>query len=107
MSTKPDKLANSLKCVVYKSLKKDDTYVYLAAKDDLTILPKELLSVLGKTEKIMVLLLTPDKKMARGTAKEIMESIAAKDFYLQMPQNPQLMENPLAKSNERFLDKNM
>ena len=106
MSTKPDKLSHMLKCVVYKSLKKDGTYVYLDAENDLSILPKELLTVLGKTEKVMDLLLTADKKMARGNAKEIMQSIAEKDFYLQMPINPQI-ENHLATSNERFLDKNL
>lgn len=98
---------NQLNCVVYKSLKKDETYIFLDSKDDLSILPKELLGVLGKTEKAMNLVLTTEKKMARGTAKEIMQSIAEKGFHLQMPENPQLIENPLAKSNERFLDKNM
>lgn len=104
MSTKAN---DELKCSVYKSLKKDETYVFLDAKDDVSILPKELLDVLGKTEKTMELVLTPEKKMARGNAKMIMQNIVEKGFHLQMPENPQLIENPLARSNERFLDKNM
>jgi len=55
----------------------------------------------------MTLNLTPEKKMARGTAKDIIHSIEQQGFYLQMPENPQLKTNPLPSINERFLDKNM
>lgn len=96
-----------LECVVYKSLKKDETYIFVPTSTPLSDLPPELLTVLGQTEMVMTLSLTPEKKMARGTAAEIMLSIENEGFHLQMPENPQLNANPLAKSNERFLDKNL
>lgn len=96
-----------MECVVYKSLKKDETYVFIATSTPLSDLPDELMKVLGQTEMVMTLNLTPEKKMARGTAAEIMQSINEQGFHLQMPENPQLNENPLAYINERFLDKNI
>ncbi len=96
-----------LECHIYKSLKKDETYVFIPVTTELSDLPKELLTVLGQTEKIMTLKLTPEKKMARGTAEEILNSIEQQGFYLQMPENPQLNVNPLPTINERFLDKNI
>lgn len=96
-----------MECVVHKSLKKDETYIFIATTTPLSDLPDELMKVLGQTEMIMTLKLTPEKKMARGTAAEIMASINQQGFHLQMPENPQLNDNPLATSNERFLDKNL
>ena len=96
-----------MECVVYKSLKKDETYVFIPATTSLSDLPDELMKVLGTTEMVMTLNLTPEKKMARGTAAEVMESINKQGFHLQMPENPQINANPLPTINERFLDKNL
>jgi len=100
-------MAVEIKCDVYKSKKKDETYVFIPTSTPLSDLPEELLTVLGQTEKIMQLKLTPDKKMARGSAAEIIKSIEKQGFHLQMPINPQLDVNSLPTINERFLDKNM
>lgn len=96
-----------IECQVYKSLKKDETYVFIPTTKLLSDLPDELIRVLGQTEIVMTLKLTPEKKMARGTAAEIIESINKQGFYLQMPENPQLNKNLLPTINERFLDKNI
>ena len=96
-----------IECVVYKSLKKDETYIFIEKSASISDLPGELMTVLGNTEEVMTLNLTPEKKMARGSAAEIMLSIEKQGFHLQMPENPQLNDNPLAYANERFLDKNI
>ena len=96
-----------IECVVYKSLKKDETYIFIEKSASISDLPADLTNVLGKTEEVMSLNLTPEKKMARGSAAEIMLSIEKQGFHLQMPENPQLNDNPLAYANERFLDKNI
>jgi len=96
-----------MECVVYKSLKKDETYIFIPAETPLSDLPAELIKVLGETEMVMTLNLTADKKMARGNASEIMMSIEKQGFHLQIPENPQLKVNPLPSHNERFLDKNI
>lgn len=96
-----------IECAVYKSKQKDETYVFIPTSTPLSELPDELLKVLGQAEMVMTLNLTPEKKMARGTAAEVIKSIEEQGFHLQMPINPQLDINPLPTTNERFLDKNM
>ena len=44
-----------LECAVYKSLKKDETYVFIPATTPLSELPEELLKVLDQTELVMKL----------------------------------------------------
>ena len=100
-------VSTEIECVVYKSLKKDETYVFIPSTTTLSDLPDELMKVLGQTEMVMTLNLTPEKKMARGTTSEIIISIEKQGFHLQMPENPQIKTNPLPSINERFLDKNI
>lgn len=96
-----------IECTVYKSLKKDESYLFIPTTTPLSDLPEELLNVLGQTEKVMTLNLSPEKKMARGTAAAIMKSIEEQGFHLQMQENILADKNYLSTSNERFLDKNM
>lgn len=98
---------NEIDCTVHKSLKKDETYVFIPKGSTLSNLPIELISVLGKTEEMMRLVLTPEKKMARGNAGEIIKSIEKQGFHLQMPERPELNKNPLPSFNERLLDKDL
>jgi len=96
-----------IKCTVYKSLKKDETYVFIPTETPLSDLPDELKNVLGETEMVMSLSITPEKKMARGTGAEVIKSIKEQGFHLQMPLNPQLEVNQLPTFNERLLDKDI
>ena len=50
---------------VYKSLKKADTFVYLAARDDFTRLPEPLRSQLGQLQFVLDVALVPERKLAR------------------------------------------
>lgn len=77
-------------CTIYKSVVKDETYVYLESSGDINDLPKDLLKVLGSIEKVMDIMITPEKKLARYLGQEIIDSINSQGFHLQMPENPQL-----------------
>ena len=94
-----------IECAVYKSIKKDDTYVFIPTTTPLSELPEELMKILGQAEMVMTLNLTPEKKMARGTASEIIKSINKQGFHLQMPENPHL--NAIPSYNEKLSDKNI
>lgn len=100
-------IIKEVECTVYKSQKKDETYVFIPTSSSLSDLPYELLKVLGQAEKVMTLMLTAEKKMARGSAEAVMKSIEEQGFYLQMPDNLQLNKNSLPTNNERFLDKDL
>lgn len=74
-----------LLCNVYKSLRKEETYLYVSLKDDLTRVPEVLLETFGAPQLVTKLLLTPERKLARMKAGNVMESIEEKGFYLQLP----------------------
>jgi len=72
-------------CFIYKSLKKDQLYLYLNQKDDFSDVPETLLANFGKLEFVMELELTPDRKLAKEDASKIMDSLSAKGFFVQLP----------------------
>ncbi|UTW49741.1 YcgL domain-containing protein [Bacterioplanoides sp. SCSIO 12839] len=76
---------NKILCDVYRSLKKDEAYLYVEQKKGLKELPEELLEIFGPAEKTLTLILTEEKKLARAEATKVMAEIEEKGFYLQMP----------------------
>jgi len=73
---------------VYKSLKKADTYVYLAARDDFARLPPPVLERLGRLQFVLEVELTPERKLAREDAMAVREHLATRGFHLQLPPDP-------------------
>ncbi|MGH1486605.1 MAG: YcgL domain-containing protein [Cellvibrionaceae bacterium] len=72
-------------CNVYRCAKKEGMYVYMAKQDGLDTLPDALKQRTGRMELAMTLLITPDKKLARATAEDVLIAIDNQGFYLQMP----------------------
>ncbi|MCJ0826445.1 YcgL domain-containing protein [Luteimonas sp. 50] len=70
---------------VYKSLRKDDTYVYLAARDDFTRLPETLRTQLGGLQFVLEVALTPGRKLAREDVDVVRGNLALRGFHLQFP----------------------
>jgi uncharacterized protein YcgL (UPF0745 family) len=70
---------------VYKSLKKADTYVFLAARDDFGRLPEPLRTQLGSLRFVLEVELTPERKLAREDPAAVRENLALRGFHLQFP----------------------
>ncbi len=70
---------------VYKSLKKADTYVYLAKRDDFAGLPEPLRTQLGTLQFVLEVDLAPGRKLARENPDVVRENLAARGFHLQFP----------------------
>lgn len=70
---------------VYKSLKRADTYVYLAARDDFTRLPEPLRKQLGALQFVLETTLAPDRKLAREDVAVVRENLVLHGFHLQFP----------------------
>ena len=51
-------------CVVCKRLRKQDTYLYLAARDTFSCVPGTLLELIGKLVHVMDLDLSPERRLA-------------------------------------------
>ena len=72
-------------CRIYKSPRRQEMYLYVDMLRDLADVPESLLAQFGMPEPVMSLTLTPERKLARASAPEVMASIRDKGYYLQMP----------------------
>jgi len=74
-----------LHCSVYKSLRKQDMYLYVTDEQVLERLPDGLTRLLGKLERVMDLDLHPGRRLARGDVMAVMRSLRVQGFHLQLP----------------------
>lgn len=74
-----------MKCFVYKSIKKADSYIYINQKDNFESIPEQLLVLFGKPEFTLEFELTQDRSLAVADAVQVMKSIDEQGYYLQMP----------------------
>ncbi len=74
-----------MQAYVYKSQRKADTFVYLAARDDFEQIPGPLREQLGPLAFVLEVALTPERKLARGNADEVREQLATRGFHVQLP----------------------
>jgi uncharacterized protein YcgL (UPF0745 family) len=70
---------------VYKSLKKADTYVYLAAREDFPRLPDALHAQLAPFAFVLEVRLDPGRKLAREDADVVREHLVLRGWHLQLP----------------------
>ena len=70
---------------VYKSLKKADTYLYLAKRDDFAGLPEPLRLQLGRLQFVLELQLTAERRLARENPEVVRANLATRGFHLQFP----------------------
>lgn len=75
-------------CQVFKSPRREQTYLYVDKARGLADVPEPLLAHFGEPIEVMTLLLTPQRKLARADIREVLESIEQRGFYLQLPPSP-------------------
>ncbi|MEC6906307.1 MULTISPECIES: YcgL domain-containing protein [Photobacterium] len=71
-------------CSIYKSLKKDNTYLYINKKDDFADVPAQLMSTFGKPQFVMVIKLE-GRTLALADVEKVKEALGTVGFYLQVP----------------------
>jgi uncharacterized protein YcgL (UPF0745 family) len=76
-------------CAVYKSSKKQETYLYLPGRDDLSKVPKGLLDTFGTPVFMMIMPLKKDRVLARVDIDKLRSELKGKGFYLQLPPPPE------------------
>ena len=74
-----------LVCQVFRSSRKQEMYLYVDKSRALQDIPDALLAQFGDPTPVMVLLLTPEKVLARANVAVVLADIKAQGFYLQMP----------------------
>lgn len=71
----------------YKSLKKEELYLFVPKADGLDKLPKELLVMFGAHEHVIDFDLHPERKMGREDAAVVLQSLQSKGYFMQLPPN--------------------
>ena len=74
-----------MRCFVFKSLRKADTYLYLASREGAAALPAPMQLLLGELKFVMELDLVPGRKLAQEDAGQVLANLAARGFHVQHP----------------------
>jgi uncharacterized protein YcgL (UPF0745 family) len=72
-------------CAVYKSSKKQETYLYVPGRDDFSKVPETLLKMFGAPKFMMIMPLKKDRELARVDIHKLRLELKTKGFYLQLP----------------------
>lgn len=74
-----------MKCVVYKSLRQFDYFLFVKTEDEFARVPDGLRQMLGMLEKVMDLELDESRSLAQADVVAVMQQIEERGYYLQMP----------------------
>ncbi len=74
-----------IRCAVYRSERRPETYLYLAVDQAFEDLPSELQRAFGEPAFVMSLDLDGDRRLARVDVQEVMRRLAAEGYFLQLP----------------------
>ncbi|MDR0219421.1 MAG: YcgL domain-containing protein [Enterobacteriaceae bacterium] len=72
-------------CVIYRSPKREQTYLYVEKKGDFSRVPEELLKTFGEPQLSMVIALSERKKLANADIEKVKAALVEQGFYLQIP----------------------
>jgi uncharacterized protein len=76
-------------CVVYKSPKLDQTYLYVLRRDDFSAVPEALLKTFGKPMLVTLINLATKSKLAHADIDKVKLQLTEQGFYLQLPPPPE------------------
>lgn len=74
-----------MRCYVYKSRRRADTYLFLAQRDDFARVPEVLRAPLGDLDFTLEFDLTPGRRLVRGDGEAVRANLADRGFHIQFP----------------------
>ena len=72
-------------CQIYRSPRRAEMYLYVDKARGLADVPEALLQQFGEPQPVMVLALDAGRRLARVAVVDVLDSIAQRGFFLQMP----------------------
>lgn len=78
-------MTDPLLCTVYGSRREAEMYLYVERSEGLARVPEGLMARFGEPREVLTLKLTPERKLARARATDVLEAINARGYYLQLP----------------------
>ena len=86
-------------CAVYKSLKKEQTYLFVQKRDDFSSVPDGLMTTFGTPQLVTLINLATKEKLAMADLDKVKSNLSGQGYYLQLPQPP---ENLLDQHKEQM-----
>lgn len=77
----------TMKCAVYRSNRKELTYLYLPEADDMSKVPEALLKMISPVERVLEFELTVDRKLSQENATDVLKQLHEQGWFLQMPRD--------------------
>lgn len=74
-----------MQCFVYRSKKKQNTYLFLPVRDNFSDIPESLLKLFGEAEFSFNFDLLPGRKLILADAGEVIRNIKENGYFLQLP----------------------
>ena len=75
-------------CAVYKSIRKSQTYLFIAKRDDFASVPDALMTQFGPPQLVSMLNIQDKTKLALADSANVQASIIENGYYLQLPPPP-------------------
>ncbi|SET07677.1 YcgL domain-containing protein [Thalassotalea agarivorans] len=72
-------------CAVYKSPKKQQTYLFIEKRDDFAKVPQVLLDTFGAPQLVTMINLATKEKLGFADLAKVKASLNEQGFYLQIP----------------------
>ncbi|MCH6801459.1 hypothetical protein BEC55_17300 [Escherichia coli] len=99
--------SKSMFCVIYRSSKRDQTYLYVDKKDDFSRVPEELMKGFGQPQLAMILPLDGRKKLVNADIEKVKQALTEQGYYLQLPPPPEdLLKQHLSVMGQKTDDTN-
>ena len=74
-----------MNCQIFRSKKKDETYLFLASDQSFEDLPEDLRATFGEPVYVMALQLSSKSKLARVETLSVLKSLREQGYFLQLP----------------------
>ena len=74
-----------MNCCIYRSRKKQGSYLYITEKNNFSDVPEDLLRLFGNPEFAFEFELTEHKKLAQSNTQDVMQQLQENGFFLQIP----------------------
>ena len=72
-------------CVIYKSSKKEQTYLFVEKRDEFSKVPAALMAMFGTPMLVTLIKLATKDKLAMADVTRVKEDLAQLGYYLQLP----------------------
>ena len=74
-----------MQCFVYRSKKKQNTYLFLPEQDNFSEVPESLLKLFGQAEFSFEFKLHAERNLTLADAREVIRNLEENGYFLQLP----------------------